>query len=305
MSPFSGAQPDLKVCLAQIKTVFTEPVTIIDYDDRGEDFFIIEVNHEWIFRFPRREYSRQALEVEENFLPAFQPATTIALPQYCIASQNMGGYRKLPGVFLTSDKIKNLTAATQHTLARQLGQFLTTLHSYPLGKARSLGVTTKWADWRETISPEIFGQIMNDLFKPVRGWASQILESYFNKQYQLCVIHGDLSLPDHILLDDKLNQISGIIDFGDLTIDDPVRDFLSIYEDGGNVFFAQVSENYHATTLEGLHDRIMIELYARPIFHAAYCIETENFRKYKETLQTVCRNFRVVERGLPSILSTT
>jgi aminoglycoside 2''-phosphotransferase len=287
--------PDRVACLEKIKAAFTEPVSSIHYNDYGEDFFIIEVNHEWIFRFPRRDYSRKALEVEKKFLPAFQPTTTIPLPDYSIISHDMGGYLKLSGEFLTPEIINNLPFQSLLTVTRQLGEFLSALHSFPTEKAKTLGVTAKWADWLEGISPGIFTQIINDLPGLVQAWVRQVLESYFNNQYQPSVIHGDLSLPDHVLYDKRGNQICGIIDFGDLTIDDSAHDFLSIYEDGGKEFFRLVTEQYHAASLDGLIDRIRIELHARPIFHAAHCIETKNDGIYADMLKAICKNYRGVQ----------
>lgn len=44
-------------------------------------------------------------------------------------------------------------------------------------------------------------------------------------------MHGDL-VPEHILLDEKTGQLSGIIDFGDVALGDPAQDFLGFWTYG-------------------------------------------------------------------------
>jgi hypothetical protein len=165
------------------------------------------------------------------------------------------------------------------------------LHSYPLETAGSLGVKAKWADGLRKISPGIFNQVLNDLPRPARTWASRMLESHNNQQYQPCVIHGDLSLPDHVLFDPGINRVSGIIDFGDLTIGDPAHDFLSILEDGGDSFFALVTENYPMSATGDLYGHIQIERFAQPIIQAAYRLETGEGERYKQLVEVIWIKF--------------
>ena len=47
------------------------------------------------------------------------------------------------------------------------------------------------------------------------------------------VIHGDLVV-EHLLLDDETEQLSGIIDFGDVALGDPAQDFLGFWAYGAD-----------------------------------------------------------------------
>lgn len=53
------------------------------------------------------------------------------------------------------------------------------------------------------------------------------------------LIHGDLS-PDHFLTDPHLTSLTGIIDFGDAAVSDPVYDYVYLLEDCGEPFTRKV-----------------------------------------------------------------
>jgi hypothetical protein len=55
-----------------IYTVFPEPIqsTVTHH---GDDFYVVEVNAEWMFRFPRSQEATAALEIEKQFLGEFAP----------------------------------------------------------------------------------------------------------------------------------------------------------------------------------------------------------------------------------------
>jgi len=55
-----------------IYTVYPEPIqsTVTHH---GDGFYVVEVNAEWMFRFPRSQEATAALEIEKQFLGEFAP----------------------------------------------------------------------------------------------------------------------------------------------------------------------------------------------------------------------------------------
>jgi aminoglycoside 2''-phosphotransferase len=47
-----------------------------------------------------------------------------------------------------------------------------------------------------------------------------------------------------VLYDPQTKNVTGVIDFGDLVIGDPARDFIYIYEDYGPVILKEVLDHY-------------------------------------------------------------
>jgi aminoglycoside phosphotransferase (APT) family kinase protein len=123
-----------------------------------------------------------------------------------------------------------------------VGAFLTALHSFPVSRARELGVrpinqTTKLtgkaaapANWRETLSDfyeltrqQAFPLLSNELQRKLARRFERFLAEERHFAFEPVLVHADL-WKDHILLKMQEQQVSGIIDFGDVGIGDPAMD---------------------------------------------------------------------------------
>jgi len=49
--------------LNKITAVLRQSLETVQVHDGGDDFLVVEVNHAWMFRFPRHESARQALRL--------------------------------------------------------------------------------------------------------------------------------------------------------------------------------------------------------------------------------------------------
>src|SRR5512145_904359 len=61
--------------------------------------------------------------------------------------------------------------------------------------------------------------------------------------WQPSLLHCDIG-PGHVLYDPQTKNLTGVIDFGDIVIGDPARDFIYIYEDFGPLFLKEVLNRY-------------------------------------------------------------
>jgi aminoglycoside 2''-phosphotransferase len=68
--------------------------------------------------------------------------------------------------------------------------------------------------------------------------------------------------PDHVLIDERTGDISGIIDWGDVAIGDPARDFIFLYEDWGDDFLRLALRAYARETAARLLPRIYLRYLA-------------------------------------------
>lgn len=110
--------------------------------DEGWDFRVFEVDAGWLFRFPKREESVTKLSMECRLLTDLADWVPLPIPrhEYCAElheslDRPFARYKKLPGI--AGDVSKTVD---QHRVARQLGLFLTRLHTYPVERAREAGV---------------------------------------------------------------------------------------------------------------------------------------------------------------------
>ena len=143
--------------------------------------------------------------------------------------------------------------------ARTLGNFLTTLHSIPSTNIHDLGVRERrpleclqWLDQKAHITKFINSLQDENLSRNVQWFESKPPEPYSGR---LRFTHADLS-PEHILINPDDGAITGIIDWEDATIGDPVSDFVTLpfWIGWGNT--QRVLDHYRLKTDKGFQERL-------------------------------------------------
>jgi len=210
------------------------------------------VNDEWVFRFPKNREGADDLAKEIQILPHLSKYITLAIPQFeYVGKQKNGlpfvGYKKLPGEIVGEDAVPLLPNEVRNMIARQIATFIDQLSAFPVGQARELGVPER--DLRQDFL-EAFEEAKQQAY-PLIGpdmqmYISSRFEAYLGNRdyfhYEAALIHADLS-PDHYLMDPAGRMLTGIIDFGDISISDPDYEYLYILEDCGEDFARQVMES--------------------------------------------------------------
>jgi aminoglycoside 2''-phosphotransferase len=281
---------DIHARVRQIERVFPHQMETLAVHDEGDDFLVIEVNHDWMFRFPRNQAARKALVCEKLFLPRFAAMSPLPVPQYSFVGDDFVGYRKIEGARLTRQLFDALEDETRDTLARQIGKFLSALHAFPLDEARAMGLEAGWGGWRERACARFRESVAPLLSESARKNALALFDEFFALRWKPVVIHGDFYPRDHLFFDETQRRLSGVIDFGDLTIDDAVTDFTSLLEDFGESFLRQVMGHYSGEIDAAFLYRIHLRIKTRPLFDAPYAIEygfEERFRQSLSEIETM------------------
>jgi aminoglycoside 2''-phosphotransferase len=123
-----------------ISSVFPESIQSTQIH-HGDDFTIVEVNNAWMFRFPRSQEASLVLEIEKHFLAEFAPLSPVPVPEYQYIGEGFVGYRKIEGLLLSPVRYKGLSEGSQKKVVDQISVFLSTLHSFPVERARQMGMT--------------------------------------------------------------------------------------------------------------------------------------------------------------------
>jgi aminoglycoside 2''-phosphotransferase len=95
---------------------------------RGAESLVIDVEDEWIFRFPRHPSLRDNLGKQWDFLASFSKRSPLAVPEPAYVTEHFVGYKKIPGTPLYPSQIERLRKDDKRQIAKQLGLFLATLH---------------------------------------------------------------------------------------------------------------------------------------------------------------------------------
>jgi aminoglycoside 2''-phosphotransferase len=223
-------------------------VDTLEYMGEGWESVAYRVNNDYIFRFPKREYTGQCLELETRLLPELAPKVKVAIPNFEFVSTTPGahfpypfvGYKLIEG--LSNEEWDDELFEAEWWRPPVI-EFIHAMHSFPLERARELGAANMNPVAKSTgenvPEPSSWRQGLRDFYELIRHKAFGVLsatakaglskgfEDFLgderNFEYEPVLLHADLS-EDHIVLDVKNQKVVGIIDFGDVAIGDPAYD---------------------------------------------------------------------------------
>jgi aminoglycoside phosphotransferase (APT) family kinase protein len=188
--------------------------------DRGWDSLVLEIDGDWIFRFPRRLEVERWMEREIALLPELATTLPVAVPRFeFIARDGVAcvGYRKLEGSPARADAGESAGA--------DLGRFLLALHSFPVERARALGIpyfdSPAWRDRFRDVCDEFRRRVFPLLDASDRQRADGVFASVSGLDFTPVLVHGDLG-PEHVLCRD--GRLVGVIDWSDARVGDPGLD---------------------------------------------------------------------------------
>lgn len=179
-------------------------------------------------------------------------------------------HRAVNGATLTRERWEDLPAAAQDRSAADLANFLRVLHSLPVEIGQGCGLEVLAADSLAQELRETTRAALHGLLKPhEQVWLEDFLETCSREDHlaerQPALLHCDIA-PGHVLYDPETGALAGIIDFGDIAIGDPARDFIYVYEDFGPAMLNAVLGYYagmeDAKLVRDIHKWYLLEAIA-------------------------------------------
>ena len=244
-----------------------------------------------MFRFPRSAEAPQVLELEKRFLAEFASLSPLPVPVYEIQGEGFVGYRKIEGLLLSPQRYSALPAERQKRLAEQIGAFLSALHTFPIQRARQMGMTEGWDGWREKALQTFKAHIAPRLSHRALKGSMACFEALRSQSYPPVVVHGDFYPDEHLFLHPERQELCGIIDFGDLTIEDAACDLKNIRIELGESALRAVLDRYTAPTDDRLLERINLHVQADALYDAADAVLLGYPGRLTQAIRTIERNF--------------
>jgi len=232
-------------------------ITVRDY---GWDYQVGIVNDK-VFRFPRYSWVRRRLNRQIRFAEKYRNKLPLPIP--CPVKHKSGEIIYTIHEFIPGDPLKPLwlqhfSQQNQEKIAKQLGRFLHALHTIPMAPARKLGLKkiqpiTSEHDSIPNFQKRLKGKVTAKQWQWIRNRLQQMQQLIRISRFKPVVVHRDIA-PQHVLMDRKKQQLTGIIDFGDLGLGDPALDFfrLDLYPDE---FVEQVIKYYDRKLDNFFHER--------------------------------------------------
>ena len=202
----------------------------------GWDNTVFLIGDEYVFRFPRRTFAVGAIRMEGKLLPKLEEYLTIPYPKplfYGEASDEYPapflGYAHVPGDFPIG-----LTDERRALSAETLAGFLRRLHEFPVQTALKYGVQKDHRSLTDIASRKVKMEgFLSKLVQHLSPEESGAIEAYINSLQQDRVeavnvlLHGDLHFKNMLVNENGI--ISGIIDWGDLSVGHPACDLSVAY----------------------------------------------------------------------------
>jgi aminoglycoside phosphotransferase (APT) family kinase protein len=249
----------------------------------GLDNAAYEVNGELIVRASKEADPALRADVtrrEAALLAAVAELSTLPVPEPVFADPEAGilAYRRLPGVPLIDHPV-----AEPARLASTLGRFLGRLHRTFLEKVeglveRDFYPLAAWLQDAERDYRRVSGHLPAAYRRLVEGFLGRTPPAEPRAE---AFCHNDLGA-EHVLVDIEASAVTGIIDWTDAAIADPVRDLALIYRDLGPEVFELTVAHYGGSF--GGADRERAVFYARCklIEDLAYGVGSPGERRYAE-----------------------
>jgi aminoglycoside phosphotransferase (APT) family kinase protein len=234
--------------------------------ETGWDSAAVEVDGDWIFRFPRRPEVVEWLRTEAALLPELAPSLPAPVPRFEFLELEPGGfvgYRKLAG--------EPLARGTRETaVAARLGEFLAALHAFPVDRARRLTGRDGSAERQVTVG-RFRAAVLPLLAESERVRGEALLDAALALRFEPALVHGDLG-PEHILR--RGVELTGVIDWSDARVDDPAIDFAWLLHGTSAPFAEQLLRSYGAGD-DTLSERALVFHRLGPWHEVLYGLEQD------------------------------
>ncbi|TWD95904.1 aminoglycoside phosphotransferase (APT) family kinase protein [Peribacillus frigoritolerans] len=204
----------------------------------GFDNTVIQINGQFVFRFPRRPIAVTLIQVENQLLPSIAGTFPLAIPEPIFFGKPstlypypFTGYKMVKGHLPVEG-----TKAKKVESAKRFARFLKVLHSFPVEKAKRLGVQPDGMMRldipyrKKSLMENVSNLIKLGYFEQahaVKDFVETLGEGELDVQHPISLVHGDIHIRN-VLLDDE-GVLAGVIDWGDVHIGNPAIDFSFLY----------------------------------------------------------------------------
>jgi aminoglycoside 2''-phosphotransferase len=217
---------------------------------------IIIINNEITVRIAKDDYSKTLLENECRVINLIKQKTNIPVPDMKTLEYGAVYYPYIHGVPLFRHKLLHMDEQKQNAVMRKLGEYMRQLHQIPFSVVKEHDISVSPAsseDYRDIYERLKTGyeKIKRELYPHMRTYTRSCVDAAFKGlengenwfQYSPCLIHADIAL-EHIILDEKYENIVGIIDFGNAGTGDPAFDLGILLDNLGETFISQMADSY-------------------------------------------------------------
>jgi aminoglycoside phosphotransferase (APT) family kinase protein len=218
----------------------------------GTDSAAFRVDGEWVVRFPLVRDAQRTLSTELALLPDLAPALPVAVPRPELVGERAGevvfaAYRALEGEPLSDAALTALPASARARVLDELTALLDAIHGFPVARARAAGVSFEllkggYHEAQEHLEIELSGGLDSGELAAIAR-QRRAFEDAQPRPFEPVLLHADIK-PAHLLHDRSTGALTGLLDWGDVSLGH------------GDFDLAIISAFCGPQTLQGLLDRM-------------------------------------------------
>lgn len=228
----------------------------------GGDNVVLEVNGDLLLRWSKEAdpgLRATAVRRDADVLALVAGWSTLPVPEPIVVDVEVGvlAYPKLPG-----EPLLWLAELDPTQVAATLGEFLSRLHEVQLDAVAGFVPhdVEPLPAWRDEAAQH-YGEVAAHLTAPARRTVEAFLGTPLPAEPEALVLcHDDLGA-EHVLVAPADGRVTGVIDWSDAAIADPVVDLALLLRDLGQEAFERVVNHYDRRVGEA--DRARARFYAR------------------------------------------
>lgn len=256
LEEIASAYPDLSIDSAKFK-------------DNGLIYDIVTINEEWMFRFPKYDWSIEDMFQEAACLNLTAAHSSMPVPSWEIHENSFVRYKKIAGIAMTPHEYQKIEKTDKKTIVKKLALFLRDLHHIPKTDWKELNIPQsitlhRYDDWLK-----LYDDVQQDLYPVMTAGSRDSVDALFREiiadynfaDYRESFINGELT-DHHIIFDPKKGEVKGIIDFSSAGTGDPATDIACLLLQYGEQFVASLAVYYPAITAMIDRARFIASTYA-------------------------------------------
>ncbi len=258
----------------------------------GQFNHVLCLDERWIFRFPKSDGAAADLARELQTLPRLAGRLPLPIPAPRFHTNDGAGlplfmgYPLILGAPLLREKFAAIQAddAILECIARDLAQFLRTLHAIPPAELGLMpsgeSARDEWARLGDAMRAKLFPYMRGDAREQVARNFERALNDADLWRYSECLIHGDFGTGNILYRD---GRISGIIDFGFCGPGDPAQDLGALLASYGETFVERVCRHYPALGMGKRRTRFYRRHYA--LIQALYALRDGDEAEFEDGMR--------------------
>lgn len=237
-----------------VRDVLVDPVESIVRIDEGWTNVVLEANGKWVFRFVR-DRSNTQLAVEQAFLQLFRGHSPLPIPEIRYSGADFIACEEIEGVKFSESVFRSLGRRERTSHAAAPGDFPSSLHAVTFEHRRLKTASFGCGDFWEELWPAAAPRL--------NPYTRQSAERYFHRAqsriasaaYPNVGTHSDFGT-GNVLIDAAGSKLTGVMDFGDISLGDPAADSATFYRRFGKWFAEDMVQVYRLPLGEDFWTRV-------------------------------------------------